>query len=553
MSFQLFSAAGAWVWDQFGKDITEKAFAGLKEKWREFRWQDAAQKYRERVRALYSTTRILGNPTPIVLKNIFTDVYILDKLTAVRRFDVEQIQEIASRRDGLHLDTERFHALRIVDETDRLLVLGKPGAGKTTFLKYIALLATETDGAVINKIPIFVSLKELVDSGLDLMPFMARQFEICAFPDGETFIKRILESGQAILLFDGLDEVNEGDNQRANLTAKIINFANQYFNCKCLITCRIAATDYAFDQFRYAEVADFDDKQIQSFATNWYKDSETKRDAFLKALYSPENEGLRELGRTPLLLALLCLAFDETMNFPQRHAELYEEALDALLKKWDSSRNIRRDVIYRSLSLGRKRQLLARIAAEEFEKGKYIFKQHELAKFIQEYFEKLPAVDVGGEVEIDGEVILKSIEAQHGIFVERAHRLYSFSHLTFEEYFTARNIVDNASNGALDRLIADHLTDSRWHEVFLLTASLLDNADSFFRSFREAIDNIIRDDENLVKVIRWANVKATTHYARVSSPAVARAVALDIDIDRERARLDANARAVRLSSQMLAH
>ena len=39
---------------------------------------------------------------------------------------------------------------------------------------------------------------------------------------------------------------------------------------------------------------------------------------------------------------------------------------------------------------------------------------------------------------------MKSIEAQHELLVERARRIYSFSPLTFQEYFTARAIVAGA-------------------------------------------------------------------------------------------------------------
>src|SRR5438067_6287634 len=54
---------------------------------------------------------------------------------------------------------------------------------------------------------------------------------------------------------------------------------------------------------------------------------------FLTEFKKEDNKGLRDLARTPLLLTLLCLAFNETLTFPQRRVEIYEEALDALLKK----------------------------------------------------------------------------------------------------------------------------------------------------------------------------------------------------------------------------
>lgn len=535
MSFELVAGVSTWLWDKYGKDITDKAFEEVKEKWKIFKWKDAALAYRERVNALYSTTRILGNPKPIVIEDIFTDVYILDKLTAFRRFDIEQLKEMFAKRDLPRLDNRKY-ALRIVTTKDRLLILGKPGAGKTTFLRYITLLAVK---GKINKIPIFVSIKEWADSHLDLLPFLVKQFEICAFPDAQAFIEHILETGQAIVLFDGLDEVNQENDQRAQVTSTIIKFSNYYQKSKCLITCRTAATEYAFEQFTYVEIADFSDKQIQSFVSKWFRDSEIKRTKFLEELYKPDQTGLRELARTPLLLTLLCLAFDETMDFPQRRVEIYDEALDALLKKWDTSRNIKRDVTYHFLSLGRKRQMFARIAAETFEKGEYFLKQNDLVKKITDYLSKLPVIDK--DIEIDGEAILKTIEAQHGIFIECAQRIYSFSHSTFQEYFTARYIADNASDGTLERLITYHLNDSRWREVFLLTASLLDNADSFFGLFRRAVDGVIRNDEELVKIIKWANRKVTTDYAALNYPAFARAVALDIDLDRERVLVNASA------------
>ena len=115
-----------------------------------------------------------------------------------------------------------------------------------------------------------------------------------------------------------------------------------------------------------------------------------------KALSKPENRGIRELGSQPLLLTLLCLTYQETLHFPQRRVEIYEEALEALLKKWDSSRQIARDTIYKNLSLGRKRQLFARLAATFFDQGVYFIPQRDLVHEITDYVEKLPAADKTG-------------------------------------------------------------------------------------------------------------------------------------------------------------
>jgi predicted NACHT family NTPase len=517
-------AAGAWLWDNYGKDIADQAFGAAKERWAKFNWGQAAEKYRQQVKVLYGTTRILGNPKPISLQGIFTDAYLLDKPTALRRFDLEQLKAMAAERESLQPHGERRSALDLALKEKRLFILGKPGAGKTTFLKYVAWQAANGN---INKIPIFVSLKEWADSGLALMPFLVKQFEICAFPEAQPFIEYLLNAGQAVVLFDGLDEVNQEDEQRTQITTSVNNFSKQYSPSQCLITCRIAATDFAFDQFTYAEMADFDDQQIRAFVRKWFKDNPAKLKKFLEEFEKAENRGLRELAQIPLLLTLLCLAFDETMSFPQRRVELYEEALDALLKKWDSSRNIRRDEIYRKLSLGRKRQMFARLAQETFEQGDYFFRQADLAKNITHYLQKLPPTDL--DEDIDGEAVLKAIEAQHGLFVERARQIYSFSHLTFQEYFTARYFAESDSEGKLALLML-HLTDNRWREVFLLTASMLDNADTFFNLAQLAVDDLIRNDLKLVEILRWARQKAARDYAAIGY--MGRKEALELNLDR---------------------
>lgn len=438
--------AGSWLWDKYGETVAGKTAGATKGRWAKFKWKEAAEKYLARIKRLYGTMQVMGMAEPVPLDDIFTDAYMLDKPTAFGRFDIERLKQMSADPDAPPPEAKRINGLRLVREKDNLFILGKPGAGKTTFLKYIALKAAEQ---IIEKVPIFVSLKEWADSGLELLPFMVERFDICDFPDAQPFVEELLKSGNAIVLFDGLDEVNQESGQRDKQTRAINNFVEKYDRSQCLITCRIAASDYSFHPFTYVEIADFTEKQIQTFVGNWFrkegeKDEET-RDKFLVEFERDDNKGLRDLARTPLLLTLLCLAFDKTLTFPQRRVEIYEEALDALLKKWDASRRIKRDEIYRKLSLGHKENMLARIAAETFEKNEYFIPQAELERLITDYVKNIPPHDTNEA--IDGKAILKALEAQHGIFVERAHGVYSFSHLTFQEYFTAKYIIANAAKG----------------------------------------------------------------------------------------------------------
>ena len=548
--------AGAWLWEKYGETVTNKAAGAVKEKWNKFKWRSAAEAYRAKIKKLYGTMQIMGMAEPVSLDDIFTDAYMLDKPTAFHRFDIKRLKQLSADPDAPPPNAERINGLRLVVEKEsrlvkesegksksileqvkgvfagageflsiinpkvdesfsvieqarNLFILGKPGAGKTTFLKYIALKAAEQ---IVDKVPIFVSLKHWADSGLELMPFIAERFEICDFPDAQPFVEELLKSGNAIVLFDGLDEVNQESGQRDKQTRAMNNFVEKYDRTQCLVTCRIAASNYSFHPFTYVEIADFTKKQVQTFVSNWFrregeKDEDTCKKFFVE-FARDDNKGLRELARTPLLLTLLCLSFNETLTFPQRRVEIYEEALDALLKKWDASKRLKRDEVYRKLSLGHKENMLAHVAAETFERNEYFIPQPELERFIANYVRNIPPHDTNDV--IDAEAILKAIEVQHGIFVERARKVYSFSHMTFQEYFTAKYIISDATKAALTNLVRKHGTDERWHEVFLLTVSLLPDATQFMNAFRRSVDEFLDRDETLGALLAWADKRSAS-------------------------------------------
>jgi len=475
-------------------------------KWEYFDWPKAEQAYLDKVIELYDCVRILGSSADVPLVgNIFTQVYILDKPTARQRYDIEELRKHGHERSQFQGQSgNRVHGMQLAKNRQNLFILGKPGAGKTTFLKYITIQAARKQ---LPQIPIFVSLNLWADSkwgkgeNAALLPFIVDQFDICDFPEADLFIDYLLRKGQALLLFDGLDEVKQEDAQRHRLTHLLQVFARKYNKSKHLITCRIAANEYAFERFVDVEIADFTQEQIQEYARNWFGAQEKKFDAFVDELAKPVNQGLAELCNTPLLLSLLCLTFDNDMRFPPSRAELYEDALETLLRKWDSNRSIQRDEIYRELSHKRKLQLLMNIAVPTFQKGELFFRQRDLEKWIVDYLAKLPGAPPADTM--DGTALLKAMEAQHSILVERAQGIYSFSHLTFQEYFTARYLAENQGKEETNGMIRRHLTDRRWNEVFLLTASLLNDAEAFVTVLRQATDNIAANEPLLIRLLAW--------------------------------------------------
>ena len=463
------------------------------------------------IRDRCGTMRIFDMTQPIGLNDIYTHVNMLEKITAHRRKSInELLQECESGKlEGWvfgKTTEKRFPGIEAVEKYRKLMIWGNPGAGKTTFLKYIAIQCIEGN-FLSDYLPIFLTLRDFAEAAdkQGILEYIHQEF-LPNLPRQESSLQEIIREGRAIILFDGLDEVREVNVE--DVIRKIRDFSDRYPANHFIITCRIAAREYTFDKFTEVEVANFDEEQISKFANNWFKNKSVKPEYFLVPV--PENERVLELATNPLLLTLLCLAFEESGDFPANRSELYKEGLDALLKKWDAKRGIQRHQVYGKLSPQRKEDLLSKIAWITFENGELFFKQKVAEKYITDYICNLPGANTDEEaLQLDSEVVLRSIESQHGLLVERAKSVYSFSHLTFHEYLTAREIVigKNSSEKALKGLVS-HLTDYRWQEVFLLAVGMSSNADGLLLLMKEKVDGIFSGDEKLQNFLRWVNEKS---------------------------------------------
>ncbi|MBP5971993.1 NACHT domain-containing NTPase [Brasilonema sp. CT11] len=483
--------------------------------------QEVREKVKLYIKERCGTMRVLDMTQPIGLGKIYTDVNIFEKITGrtrreiaelLQNFDVEDFD----RSELSKVTQERVPGLQAVEQHSKLMVLGKPGAGKTTFLKYLAMQCIEGKFQE-ERFPIFITLKDFAESlkQPNILKYIAQQLSKCKVTDANLKTEQLLEQGKALILLDGLDEVREEDTKK--VLDQVQEFSYQFHNNQFIITCRIAAKEYTFQGFTEVEVADFDPKQIATFAKNWFQSRKdpVKGKRFIEKL--EENKPIQELATNPLLLTLLCLVFGEAGDFPANRSELYTEGVDVLLKKWDVGRNIERDKVYKDLSLQGKENLLSHIALTTFEQKNYFFKKKTVEEYIADFIRNLRNANTAPEaLELDSEAILKSIEAQHGLLVARATGIYSFSHLTFHEYFAAREIKERFAWARL----AEHVAQKRWREVFLLTTGMVRSADDLLKSMKHQIDALLAKDEKLQKFLVWAEQKSKSVEARYKPAAI---------------------------------
>lgn len=476
--------------------------------------QEVRQKCYEIIQDQCGTMRSLTMSQPVDVSDLYTNVNILEKIPSHRRREIDELlQDFNSKnfdRFGLGRVTDKpIPGIEAVKKYLKLMVLGNPGAGKTTFLKHLAIQCNKAN-LKAELVPIFITLKQFAEVAEKPSLF---EYITEIFSDYDVSCEQVsilLKQGKLLILLDGLDEVKIEDNSR--VIKQVRDLSEKFRQNKFVITCRSAAKTYNFEKFREVAVADFDNKQIFTFVQNWFQLNDLGNFyEFIQEL--EQNSRIRELATNPLLLTLLCLVFEDSLKFPANRSELYEEGINILLKKWDETRNIERDQVYKYLSLQRKKDLLSQMALTTFERGDYFFKQKELEQYISDYIHNLPDAQNDPEaLQLDSETVLKSIEAQHGLLVERAQKIYSFSHLTFQEYFTAKKIVINCNSYSSDQddwqILISRIHNKRWREVFLLVVEMLPSADFLLFLIKRHIDGLLATDEKLQQFLYWVNRKS---------------------------------------------
>jgi formylglycine-generating enzyme required for sulfatase activity len=422
-------------------------------------------------------------------------------------------------------------ALALLNSCKKLVLLGDPGSGKTTFVNYVAwclageycchpyaninmLTAPMPDdkGKMDEKnqqywdhdalLPVHVVLRDfaarqlnnIADSGQlpnyeILWQYIAYTLEHNGLKAYSSCLKKELAGRGCLVLLDGLDEVPEAGQKRDHIKKIIESFCDTFPNCRILVTSRIYAyqkQQWRLSDFQEAILANFSKGQIQQFIDRWYAhiadlrgikpDDAQGRAALLKRAIL-NNPRLFVLAERPLLLTLMASIHAwRGGSLPEKREELYADAVELLLDWWESPKIVRDD------------------------KGNVQVLQPSLAEFLKVDREKVRnllnqmafdahraqdaltgTADIPENKLVNGLMALSNnpdvrparliqyLSERAGLIVQRGNEIYSFPHRTFQEYLAACHLTEDNFPEYIVQLFQDE--PNRWREVTLLAGA----------------------------------------------------------------------------------
>ncbi len=364
--------------------------------------------------------------------------------------------------------------------TQPLVILGSPGSGKTTLLKHltISLAPQKMDTAVTlgyKRLPIMLALRDYAEainsqpqfSIIDALRTTLNSWDDIDIPN--SWFEEQLKKGQCLIMLDGLDEVADGQ-LRQRVVVWVDRQIEAYANNQFVITSR--PFGYRSNPLRKGlilETQPFNIKQVARFVHNWYFANEimssnrndpgvkmeAKRGAEDLLFRLRRAHVLLDMAVNPLLLTMIATVHRYRSSLPGRRVELYAEICEVFLGKRQQARGIMFD-----LTPAQKRRVLQPLAYAMMRGKQREIRMDDAAAVI-----RTPLLRVSPDM--SGELFLEMIANSSGLLVEREMGIYSFAHLTFQEYLTAVHVQDRR----IEAELITRVEDSWWHETIRLYAA----------------------------------------------------------------------------------
>jgi len=350
--------------------------------------------------------------------------------------------------------TEGSEAIDIWDvlfRSPKLAIVGEAGAGKTSTLKYVAVVLAQhrMPASYLHRLT-FLHQGQALDH---LLPILAGVLANYGFPNATGFLRARLKEGACLLLLDNFDSLDT-PKRRTHLKELLA----AYPRLQVLIAARTMHPLHTFPDLICFEPLPFSESAMEAFIGRRLGEDSPAATALLQAL--ERSKGLGAMAGNPLLLSALAWASESAPTFPLHLPDLYERCLQVLLGDAAAARSV---PLRAALDPQTRDTVLQELGYYFHQQRRDQFTEEELKAAVEEVLKLLGGL---GEEHSLLALITKLLRQQNG-------GQYAFLRLAFQEYLTAQAIV--AAN-RLTEILNSHVDDPWWHEVIVLATALQGNA-----------------------------------------------------------------------------
>jgi hypothetical protein len=363
------------------------------------------------------------------------------------------------------------------DKHSRFVLLGEPGASKTTTLRRLALEAAINRRASPDRpLPLLLYLPQWREQK-DPQEFIRSSWSKSGLPSYMDPIS-LLMSGDVFLYLDGLNELGStGINKAEMLRAWFESDEAPFY---AIITCR--TRNYYLDSLDLAlpvvQIEPMNENHIRRFANNYLK---SKAQDFLKQIVpskeKPDDDNLRLLrfAQNPYLLAALLIIFENSPDerLPVNSGMLFDRLAKALAKR----ENLRHTTGWLPFA------------------EKYEFITTELSKLAHAMIEHDKGTEISLEFALNYVANIEVINAAHNAsYIEIKDNYLNFKHQLIQEYFAGKWLLSYslAQDGTFSLIFKNRIRE-KWRQAFITYCGLVDYSSQIVESLLDVQSKTLTD------------------------------------------------------------